>query len=99
MVSSKTHRFSQRLWRWLERLGFEDEPFALYEADKEREFLNDFFVDRPYLHDIIGNPAHPQIAFLMAGRGRSFSVKATFFQECVFYCEPIPTASAPFLDH
>ncbi len=69
MVSSKTLGFSHRLWRWLERLGFEDDPFALYEAEHERDYLSYFFVDRPYLYDVLGVPAHPQTAFLMAGRG------------------------------
>ncbi|MBN1878199.1 MAG: winged helix-turn-helix transcriptional regulator [Anaerolineae bacterium] len=69
MVSSKTFGFSHRLWRWLERLGFEDDPFALYEAEHERDYLSYFFVDRPYLYDVLGAPAHPQTAFLMAGRG------------------------------
>ncbi len=69
MVSSKTFGFSHRLWRWLERLGFEDDPFALYEAEHERDYLSYFFVDRPYLYDVLGVPAHPQTAFLLAGRG------------------------------
>lgn len=69
MVSSKTYGFSHRLWRWLERLGFEDDPFALYEAEREHNYLPFFFVDRPYLYDVLGAPSYPQTAFLMAGRG------------------------------
>jgi DNA-binding response OmpR family regulator len=69
MASSKTFGFSHRLWRWLERLGFEDDPFALYEAEREHNYLPFFFVDRPYLYDVLGAPANPQTAFLMAGRG------------------------------
>ena len=61
--------FSHRLWRWLEGFGFTDDPFALYEADQERSYLPYFFVDRAYLHGVLGNPARPQTAFLMAGRG------------------------------
>ena len=67
MVSEKS--FTYRLQRWLERWRFMDDPFALYEADRERQYLPYFFVDRPYLHDILGNPARPQAAFLLAGRG------------------------------
>jgi len=66
---SREYNFSRRLWRWLERFGFTDDPFALYEADQERSYLPYFFVDRPYLHDVLGNPSRPQAAFLMAGRG------------------------------
>ena len=69
MVSSKTSGFSHRLWRWLERLGLEDDPFALYEAEREHNYISYFFVDRPYLYDVMGTPAYPQTAFLMAGRG------------------------------
>jgi DNA-binding response OmpR family regulator len=61
--------FGRRFWRWLDRFGFVDDPFALQEADKEREFLPHFFVDRPYLHDVLGNPTRPQATVLMAGRG------------------------------
>ncbi len=65
----REYNFSHRLWRWLERFGFTDDPFALYEADQERSYLPYFFVDRPYLHDVLGDPSRPQAAFLMAGRG------------------------------
>jgi hypothetical protein len=65
----REHSFSRRLGRWLERFGFTDDPFALYEADQEGSHLPYFFVDRPYLHDVLGDPAHPQAAFLMARRG------------------------------
>ena len=61
--------YSRRLWRWLDRFGFVDDPFALYEADHERSCLPFFFVDRPYVHDVLGDPARPQAAFLMASRG------------------------------
>ncbi len=61
--------FSLRLGRWLEKFHFSDDPFALYEADQERPYLHNFFVDRPYIHEILGDPARPQTAFLLAGRG------------------------------
>jgi len=66
---SREYSYGRRLWRWLERFGFTDDPFALYEADQERSYLHYFFVDRPYLHDVLGDPAHPQATILMAGRG------------------------------
>ncbi len=69
MVTSTTLGFSHRFGRWLERLGFDSDPFALYEAEREHEYLPFFFVDRPYLHEVLGSPQHPQTAFLMAGRG------------------------------
>ncbi len=73
MVGVTTSGFSQRYWRWLQQLGFKDDPFALYEADHERDYIPYFFVDRPYLHDILGDPAHPQSAFLFAHRGEGKS--------------------------
>ncbi|HDQ73905.1 MAG TPA: winged helix family transcriptional regulator [Chloroflexi bacterium] len=66
---SQTYGFSRRLGRWLETFGFIDDPFALYEADQERALLHFFFIDRPYVHDVLGDPSRPQAAFLMAGRG------------------------------
>ncbi len=68
-MSSYGHSFSRRLNRWLEKFGLIADPFAFYEADRERSDLPYFFVDRPYLHDMIGVPDHPQSAFLLAGRG------------------------------
>ncbi len=68
-MSSYDRSFSRRLNRWLEKFGLIADPFALYEADRERSDLPYFFVDRPYLHDMIGVPEHPQPAFLLAGRG------------------------------
>jgi len=59
----------QRIWRWLERFGFSDDPFAVYEADQERAALPGLFIDRPYVMRIVGDPARPQSAFLLAKRG------------------------------
>jgi DNA-binding response OmpR family regulator len=70
MGDKQIYGFSQRLWRWLERMGFTEDPFALYEAEKEGESLLSFYVDRPYLYDILGDPGYPQTAFLMARRGQ-----------------------------
>ena len=70
MGNNKTYGFSQRLWRWLERMGFSENPFALYEAEKEGDSLLSFYGERPYLYDILGDPTYPQTAFLMAKRGQ-----------------------------
>lgn len=59
----------QRIWRWLERWGFNDDPFAVYEADQERAALPGLFIDRPYVMRMVGDPARPQSAFLLAKRG------------------------------
>ncbi len=59
----------QRVWRWLERSGFTDDPFAVYEADQERAKLPGLFIDRPYVTRVVGDPARPQSAFLLAQRG------------------------------
>lgn len=69
-----TNNFRTRLHRWWQHWGFIDDPFAVCEADQEREFLPYLFVDRPYWHDILGNSAHPQTAFLVAnnhGEGKT----------------------------
>lgn len=73
--------FGRRLRRWLDRFNLIDDPFALQEADQEREYLPHFFVDRPYLHEVLGNPARPQATFLMAARGAGKSAT----REMVFY--------------
>ena len=66
---SEDYGYSRRRQRWLDRFGFISDPFELYEADQERACLPFFFVDRPYLQAVLGDPAHPQAAFLIAGRG------------------------------
>lgn len=62
--------FGQRYWRWLQNVGFREDPFLLFEAEREGDDLPDLFVDRPYLHNTLGDPAHPQTALLMAGPGQ-----------------------------
>ena len=59
----------QRVRRWLERFGFTDDPFVVYEADQERAALPGLFIDRPYVMRMVGDPARPQSAFLLAHRG------------------------------
>lgn len=61
--------YSRQLKRWLDAVGLMEDPFALYEAEREGTRLSSFFVDRPYLYEVLGDPAAPQAAFLMAGRG------------------------------
>jgi len=61
--------YSRRLKHWLDAVGLMEDPFALYEAEREGAKLSSFFVDRPYLYEVLGDPAAPQAAFLMAGRG------------------------------
>jgi hypothetical protein len=62
--------YAYRHQRWLEKVGFRlGDPFAVYDADQETDVLHDLFVDRPYLARVTGDPARPQTAFLLAGRG------------------------------
>jgi len=63
--------FVRRYRHWLQSMGFvEGDPFAVYEAEREGpDLLPDCFIDRPYLHDVLGDPKWPQAAFLLAGRG------------------------------
>lgn len=77
-------KYRERLTQWLDIFGFTDDPFALYKADQEHNFLPFFFVDRPYLYDILGDPNRPQTAFLLTGRGDG----KTAIREMVAYeCE------------
>ncbi len=63
------HEYSRRLWKWLEKFKFTEDPFAVWEADRERSVLPSLFVDRPYAAQLVGDPARPQSGFLLAGRG------------------------------
>ncbi len=69
--------YSRRFNNWLSRVGLvKGDPFALYEAEREMSSdegkeppLPGFFLDRPYLYWVLGDPDAPQASFLMAGRG------------------------------
>ncbi len=77
--------FRRRLGRWLEKFHFMDDPFAVYEADQERPYLHNFYVDRPYLNEILGDPGRPQTAFLMADRGGGkTATRAMVSYECTY---------------
>jgi hypothetical protein len=83
MVASSVK--TPRLSRWLDTFGFKSQPFALHEADQERDFLPKCFVDRPYLHNILGDPAHPQTAVLTAGSGEGKSAtREMVVYECLY---------------
>lgn len=69
MSSARDESYSQRLERWFGFVGLRQDPFASYRAESEEQVLSSLFVDRAYLYDVLGNPAFPQAAFLMAGRG------------------------------
>jgi DNA-binding winged helix-turn-helix (wHTH) protein len=69
-MTTSQYSFSRRYWRWLRRVGFTEDPFALFEAEQEGEDLPELFVDRPYLLNVIGRPSRPEMALLMAGRGK-----------------------------
>jgi hypothetical protein len=73
--------YSQRLKHWLDRFGFTADPFAVYEADQERAVIPYIFVDRPYVHHVVGDPARPQSAFLLARTGEG----KTATREIVLY--------------
>lgn len=73
--------YSQRLKHWLDRFGFTADPFAVFEADQERSVIPYIFVDRPYVHHIVGDPARPQAAFLLARAGEG----KTATREIVLY--------------
>lgn len=63
------HGFGARLGRWLENFSFSGDPFAVFEADQEGEFLPKCFVDRAYLTNILGDPSRPQTAVLISSPG------------------------------
>ncbi len=78
------HEYSRRLWKWLEKFQFAEDPFAVWEADRERSVLPSLFVDRPYAVRLVGDPARPQNGFLLAGRGAGKSAtREMVAHECI----------------
>lgn len=53
---------------WLKRRGFEANPFADTEADREQQ-LPAYFVETPYYDDILGDPRKPRSMVIYASRG------------------------------
>jgi DNA-binding winged helix-turn-helix (wHTH) protein len=85
MVTGFTDGYGRRLKHWLDAVGLTEDPFALYEAEREGARLTSFFVDRPYLYDVLGDSAIPQASFLMAGQGcGKTATRAMVAYECQY---------------
>lgn len=85
MDSPYAKSYERRLKGWLDAVGLAEDPFALYEAEREGARLSAFFVNRPYLYEIQGDPASPQAAFLLAGRGcGKTATRAMVAYECEY---------------
>ncbi len=61
--------YRQHLAKWLEAYHFSTNPFASWEADKERAVLPWLLVDRSYVTTVLGDPTRPVNSFLLAARG------------------------------
>jgi hypothetical protein len=55
--------------RWLKRHGFQANPFAEQDAEREQARLASYFVDTPYYQDILGDVTQPRSIVIYAGRG------------------------------
>jgi predicted RNA-binding Zn-ribbon protein involved in translation (DUF1610 family) len=53
---------------FIERMGFEGDPFAFTNAEQE-ERLSDYFVPPPYFEAVIGTPSTPKTNVIFAPRG------------------------------
>ena len=61
---------SQKLEQWLKAVGFvKGNPFATINAEDERAFLPECFVDTGHYFSILGNPQKPQTTLVLAPRG------------------------------
>jgi hypothetical protein len=54
---------------YLERLGFEINPFQFSNADKEVDHLGSYFIKPDYFEDVWGNPYSPVSSIVYAPRG------------------------------
>lgn len=61
---------SQKLEQWLKAVGFvKGNPFATANAEDERTFLPECFVDTGHYFSILGDPQKPQTTLVLAPRG------------------------------
>lgn len=93
MSSPSKDLYRQRLRGWLRNMQLEDNPFDLHEAERELgesekdgpPILSLFFLERPYLYEALGDPAKPQVTFLMAERGcGKTATRAMIAYECQY---------------
>ncbi|MBE0391593.1 P-loop ATPase, Sll1717 family [Flavobacterium sp. PL002] len=54
---------------YLNNIGFKANPFQFSNADKETEFLSQYFIKPDYFEDIWGNPYEPVSSIIYAPRG------------------------------
>jgi len=82
---------SLRLNNWLRQVGFaRGNPFATSEADRESQFLPEFFVDTGHYDLIWGDPAQPQSTLVFAPRGGGKSAHRLMVQS---QCRPADNRS------
>jgi len=91
--------FSAKFGIWLQNFRLSDDPFALYEAGREIEVIQYFFVDRPYLHDLLGKPERPQSSILFADRGHGKSATCEMVEyECLHGRLKYSALAVPYTD-
>lgn len=61
-------KVQQDIEQWLSQWGFEGNPFATYDANKEK-LLRAFFVDTGQLDWVFGDPSDPRTVLFFASRG------------------------------
>ncbi len=67
---------------WLRSLGFEDNPFAEREAERERA-LSEYFIEGPHYSDMLGDLHDPRTTILFADRGcGKTAYRLMIAQEC-----------------
>jgi hypothetical protein len=54
---------------YLKKLGFEVNPFQYTNADKEVEYISNYFITPDYFEDVWGNPLNPVSNIIYAPRG------------------------------
>ncbi len=95
---------------FVKNLGFNEDPFARYNADQETR-LSEYFVPPPYFADVFGDASDPQSFFVFAPRGGGKSAQRIMIENrCAeesvlsltyddFDLFPVNTASAMSLEH
>lgn len=86
--------------RFLNGLGFEQNPFAKSNAAQE-ERLDEYFIKPRYFHSLVGEPGQPQSALVFAPRGSGKTAQKIMLERhcpqsgilpISYDCFPIPTS-------
>jgi hypothetical protein len=76
---------------YLNKLGFQINPFQFSNADKEVEYISEYFIQPDYFEDVWGNPYSPVSSIVYAPRGAGKTAQRIMIEKRAKQSEDILT--------